>query len=203
MEGTISEIRIFAGNFPPRNWAFCNGQILSIQSNAALFSLLGTVYGGNGQTTFGLPDLQGRTAVGTGQGPGLSSYTLGEVLGTDTVTLDQTTMASHPHTTVVVQPGTKGTGSATLQCINAGGQAQPGGNYIGADNTAGAKPYAHPNLGATTPMAGTSGTANLTVPPPSVSAISITGGSQPHNNIMPSIAINYIICLFGVFPSRN
>src|ERR1700744_2322556 len=101
MEGTISEIRIFAGNFAPKYWAFCSGQIISIQSNQALFSLLGTVYGGNGVTTFGLPDLRGRTALGQGQGPGLSAYTLGEVLGTPSVTLNTQTMASHPHTSTV------------------------------------------------------------------------------------------------------
>jgi microcystin-dependent protein len=202
MDGTISEIRLFAGNFPPRNWAFCNGQVLSIQSNQALFSLLGTTYGGNGKTNFALPDLQGRTAVGQGQGPGLSMYTLGEKLGANTDTIIQTTMAAHPHSTAITQGG-KGTGSATVMCIDAGGQAQPGGNYIGADNTAGAKPYAHPTLGPTTPMAGAAVTSNLTVPPPTVTGISLTGGNQPHNNIMPSIAINYIICLFGVYPSRN
>ena len=81
MEGTIGEIRMFAGTFAPRNWAFCNGQLLSIAQNTALFSILGTTYGGNGQTTFALPDFRGRSAVGTGQGPGLSSISLGEQAG--------------------------------------------------------------------------------------------------------------------------
>ena len=204
MEGTISEIRIFAGNFAPRNWAFCNGQIMSIQSNTALFSLLGTTYGGNGQSTFALPDLQGRTALGAGQGPGLSSYVQGEVLGTDAVTLNLTQMASHPHTTVVTQATTRGTGVATLQAINAGGQSAPGGNYIGSDTTAGAKPFAHSSAGPAVAMAKDALTAsNVVVPPPTVSGIVPTGNSQPHNNIMPSIAISYIICLQGIFPSRN
>src|SRR5690242_20434903 len=99
MEGTIAEIRMFAGNFAPRGWAFCQGQILSIAQNTALFSLLGTTYGGNGQTTFGLPDFRGRTAVGTGQGPGLPSITLGELAGEPTHTLIITEMPAHNHAT--------------------------------------------------------------------------------------------------------
>ena len=87
MEGTIAEIRMFAGNFAPRNWLFCNGQTMSISQNTAMFSLLGTIYGGNGQTTFGIPDFRGRVAVGTGTGPGLSNIQLGQVAGTPTITL--------------------------------------------------------------------------------------------------------------------
>src|SRR5690242_20983611 len=98
MEGTIAEIRMFAGNFAPRNWAFCASQILSIAQNTALFSLLGTTYGGNGQTTFALPDFRGRTPVGWGQGPGLSNYDLGQVGGTETSTLTVQTMPAHTHT---------------------------------------------------------------------------------------------------------
>lgn len=204
MEGTMSEIRIFAGNFAPRNWAFCNGQIISIQSNQALFSLLGTIYGGNGTTTFGLPDLRGRTALGAGQAPGLSAYTLGEVLGTPTVTLNSSTMASHPHTSVVAQAATGGTGTATLQAVPTGGQAAPGGNYIGSDATGVTKPFAHPTAGTAVPMAANAiTTSNLVVPSPTVTAITSTGNNLPHNNIMPSIAINYIICLLGIYPSRN
>ena len=98
MEGTIAEIRMFAGNFAPRNWAFCAGQTMAIASNTALFSLLGTTYGGNGQTTFALPDLRGRVPVGTGQGPGLSYISLGEVAGAATHTLTSTEMPAHTHT---------------------------------------------------------------------------------------------------------
>src|SRR5215510_651071 len=100
MEGTIGEIRMFAGNFAPRNWAFCAGQLMSISQNTALFSLLGTTYGGNGQTTFALPDFRGRVAVGTGQGPGLPNITLGEVSGEPTHTLISTEMPSHTHALV-------------------------------------------------------------------------------------------------------
>src|SRR5215212_259973 len=97
MEGTIAEIRLFAGNFAPRNWAFCAGQILPIAQNTALFSLLGTTYGGNGQTTFALPDLRGRVAVGAGQGPGLSNISLGQVAGETTHTLISQEIPAHNH----------------------------------------------------------------------------------------------------------
>src|SRR6478672_10112699 len=97
-EPFLAEIIMFAGNFAPRGWAFCQGQILSIAQNTALFSLLGTTYGGNGQTTFALPDLRGRVPVGTGQGPGLSNYDLGQVSGSESVTLTVSQMPAHNHT---------------------------------------------------------------------------------------------------------
>src|SRR6187551_745598 len=97
MDGYIAQILFFAGNFAPRNWAFCAGQLLSIASNTALFSLIGTTYGGNGTTTFALPDFRGRTAVGTGQGPGLANITLGEVAGAATTTLLVTQIPAHTH----------------------------------------------------------------------------------------------------------
>src|SRR4051812_4210500 len=100
-EPFLAEIVMFAGNFAPRGWAFCNGQILSIAQNTALFSLLGTTYGGNGQTTFSLPDFRGRSPVGTGQGPGLATIDLGEVSGAEAVTLLTTQMPVHTHTAAV------------------------------------------------------------------------------------------------------
>jgi microcystin-dependent protein len=113
----LGEIRLFPYNFPPRGWAFCQGQILSIAQNTALFSLLGTTYGGNGQTTFGLPDLRGRAAVSSGQGPGLASYTLGELGGVENVTLIASQMPQHNHTVAV-----NNSGSST---------GRPSGNYPG------------------------------------------------------------------------
>src|SRR6188768_4208877 len=100
MEGTIGEIRMFAGNFNPRSWAFCQNQLLAIAQNTALFSILGTTYGGNGQTTFALPDLRGRVPIhsGNSNGPGLSTYSLGQISGTETTTLLQTNLPSHNHT---------------------------------------------------------------------------------------------------------
>lgn len=203
MEGTMSEIRLFAGNFAPRTWALCQGQTLAISSNQALFALLGTTYGGNGVQTFMLPDLRGKTVIGTGQGPGLSQYVLGETLGTNDETITSQTMAAHTHATVITQPTTRGTGTATLYGVNAGGQSQPGGNYLGTDTTGGAKPFTHPGTGTPAVMSRDAITyANLNVPAPTVTT-GLTGGNQAHNNIMPSIALNYIICLQGIFPSRD
>ena len=165
----IGEIRMFGGNFAPRNWALCDGQLLSIASNTALFSLLGTTYGGNGQTTFGLPDLRGRVPVHQGQGPGLSDRTLGESAGTETVTLLPTQMPAHHH------PGASA-GTATL--------GNPGGSLPGSGAAA---------IYVDTPPGLTMSTA--TQPP--------RGGGQPHPNLMPYLCINFIICMAGIFPSRN
>ena len=179
MEGTIAEIRLFAGNFAPRNWAFCAGQIMSIAQNTALFSLLGTTYGGNGQTTFALPDLRGRVPVGTGQGPGLSNITLGEVSGTPTVTLLTTQIPAHNHPV---------TGSLNMGAKNgAGNSISPTGNYPaqGAANAYSTTQDAQ--------MAALNG--SITTGP--------TGGSQPFSIMPPYLGMNYVICLFGIFPSRN
>ena len=180
MDGYIAEIRMFAGNFAPRNWALCQGQIMSIAQNTALFSLLGTTYGGNGQTTFALPDFRGRVAVGVGQGPGLANKDLGEISGSESVTLAVTQIPAHSHT-------------ATIN-VNAGlgNQSNPSGNFLAGGQDATANPI---------PTYATASTAA------SLNAGSVTGGntggSQPHTNMQPYCGMNYIICLFGIFPSRN
>lgn len=200
MEGTIGEIRVFAANFAPRNWASCEGQLLSIASNTALFSILGVQYGGNGTTTFALPDLRGRTALGVGQGPGLSNYTAGERTGTENVTLliPQMPIHNHPATAQVSSV----TATATLFGVNSpGGQDNPGGNFIGEDNGAGATSYA----ASGTPVvmnAGAVTVADVVVPPPSVT-VGPAGSTSPHPNMQPSLAMYYIICMNGVFPARN
>ena len=165
----IGEIKICAFNFPPKNWAFCNGQLLPINQNQALFSLLGTTYGGNGTTTFALPNLQGRVPVQWGQGPGLSSYALGQQAGSTSVTLLSTQMPAHSHTVTASS--------------NAPSQGSPAG---AAWATAASIPYAS--------------TANAAMAP---GALASSGGSQPHNNMAPSLVLNYSIALVGVFPSRN
>jgi microcystin-dependent protein len=172
----IAEIRMFAGNFAPRGWAFCQGQILSIAQNTALFSLLGTTYGGNGQTTFALPDLRGRVPVGTGQGPGLPSVNLGEQAGAPTHTLTNTEMPAHNH-------------PAQTAGINAPGTASSPGGNTWATSTARDNVY-------------TSGTPSAPMAAGSVS-VGIAGGSQPHNNMQPYLGMNYIIALEGIYPSRN
>jgi microcystin-dependent protein len=169
-EPFLGEIRLFPYNFAPRGWAFCQGQILSIAQNTALFSLLGTTYGGNGQTTFALPDLRGRVPVSSGQGPGLSFYTLGEEAGVESVTLSQQQMPQHNH-----QVQVNNAGSAT---------GRPSGAYPG--QTSG-NAYAPSTDGTTF----------------APQAISNSGGSQPHENRQPYLALNYCIALEGIFPSRN
>jgi microcystin-dependent protein len=175
-EPFIGEIIIGAFNFAPRNYALCNGQLLPISQNTALFSILGTNYGGNGQTTFGLPNLQGRMAIGAGQGPGLSSYQLGQAGGVPNVTLLTTQMPAHTH---LIQ-GNGGDGT----------QASPVNNFF-------AGPGADRDL-YTYNAGNTGGTVNM-----NPSAVNISGGSQPHNNMMPYLALNYCIATAGIFPSRN
>lgn len=183
MEGTIGEIRMFAGNFAPRAWAFCQNQILSIAQNTALFSILGTTYGGNGQTTFALPDFRGRVAVGTGQGPGLPNINLGELAGTPTATLNITNMPAHNHAL---------TGSVTMQANN---------DATGlTDDATGARTGL-----PTTPNIYTLATDALVpmAPAQSTLQIGVNGGSQPFSIMPPYLGMNYIICLQGIFPSRD
>ena len=174
----IGSIVLFAGNFPPRGWAFCQGQILSIAQNTALFSILGTTYGGNGQTTFALPDLRGRVPVGQGQGLGLSPITLGESTGTQTVTLTSQQMPQHNHF-VQVASGNADTATAANNYL-ATANANYGGDPVTV-NTYNGRQSAMLNPGS----------------------ISIAGNSQPHDNMQPSLGLNYIIALQGIFPSRN
>ena len=171
----IGEIRLFGGNFAPRDWALCNGQIQAINQNQALFSLIGTTFGGNGTSTFALPNMQGRLALGFGQGPGLSDYTIGQTSGSEQVTLTTTTMPGHSHT--------------LMATTNSADQTDPTGKLTG--KLASGNLYALPGNPAPT-------TGNL-----NAQSCGNTGGSLPHTNLMPALCITYIICLFGIFPSRN
>ncbi|MFC0184132.1 Microcystin-dependent protein [Pseudarcicella hirudinis] len=174
----LGEIRLFAGNFAPRGWALCQGQILAISTNTALFSILGTTYGGNGQTTFALPDLRGRVAISQGQGPGLTNYVLGEAAGVESVTLTLTQIPAHNH---LIQASSLPATASSAQ-----------GNVLGTVNgTAGGDPITVNSYGTT---------ADGTMNP---NALSLTGGSLPHENRMPYLALNYIIATTGIFPSRN
>jgi microcystin-dependent protein len=172
-EPFIGEIRMFAGNFAPRGWAFCNGQILSIAQNTALFSLLGTTYGGDGRTTFALPNLQGRAPMHQGQGPGLTNRVLGETAGEENVTLLTTQMPVHTH-----QPQADASG---------GGQTSPASATWGAGGRG--RPAAY---SATSP--------NATLSP---QALAVAGGSQPHNNRSSYLGVSFIIATQGIYPSRN
>lgn len=183
MEPTLAEIRIFAGNFAPRGWALCEGQLLSIAQNQALFSILGTTYGGDGRTTFGLPDLRGRTAMGEGNGPGLSNKNLGQKSGSETNTLTINNLASHSHThTLTVSGG--------IQVGGRGSEDDPAGNYIGSS------PGAFRSNAGSGLLAGANG---IMMTP----TVLNQGGQQPVNNMQPFLAIYYIIALQGLFPSRS
>lgn len=168
-EPYIAEIMIFGGNFDVRGYALCNGQLLSIAQNTALFAILGTTYGGNGQTTFGLPDLRGRFPMHFGQGPGLSPRSLGEQSGQETVTLLSSQMPAHAHTS----PASSAAGTTDA----------PSGAYP-------ARPASSiPTYGGSPDVAmGVGGVA---------------GGSQPHDNMPPYLALNFQIALEGIFPPRN
>lgn len=171
----VAEIRVFGFNFAPTGWAMCNGQILSISQNTALFSLLGTNYGGNGQSTFALPDLQGRAPMQEGQGPGLSQRFLGETGGSETTSLILSEMPNHTHNAI----GSNGDG------LN----PSPEGNVW-------AGPGADRNLVLYS-------SSNATPVQMNPAALSPVGGSQPHNNLMPYLTLNFCIALQGVFPPRS
>ncbi|WP_026955535.1 phage tail protein [Algoriphagus vanfongensis] len=177
----IGQIELFGCNFAPRGWAMCQGQLLPISQNTALFSLLGTVYGGDGRTTFGLPDLRSRVVVGMGNGPGLSNYTLGQKLGVENVTLTQAELPNHTHGL----SGVNGNGTSNI----------PTQNVLAVNN-------ATIERGAG-PVEGNSfanSSANVSM---NQFSIGQAGGSLPHNNMQPSLSLNYCIALVGIFPSRN
>ena len=173
-EPFLAEIRIFAGNFAPRGWAFCNGQTLPIDQNTALFSLLGTIYGGDGRTTVGLPNLQGRSPMHPGRGPGLTSYRLGQIAGSETVTLNQAQMPSHTHDTA----GSISSFTGLNPVRNAWGTSQAGDYYRKGD----------------------AGGPNVNM---HADALAKAGGNQAHNNNQPFLAMYYIIALQGLYPSRS
>ncbi|SFC55536.1 phage tail protein [Flavobacterium phragmitis] len=171
MDPFVAEIRIFPFNFPPRGWAFCNGQLLPISQQTSLFSLLGTTYGGDGKSTFALPDIQGRTPMQPGQGPGLSLHDLGETGGTETVTLLESEIPSHSHSLMAA--------TSNSQSIS------PTNNSFGRGN---------PVRVYSTGVANTDMSAN---------SINPTGGSVPHNNMMPYLTMNFCIAIQGVYPPRG
>ena len=169
----LAEIRIFGCNFAPTGWAFCNGQILPISQNTALFSLCGTNYGGNGTSNFGLPNLQGMAAMDAGSGPGLSPRVVGETSGATTVTLQATEMPAHTH---------------TMQGVGGIANRQAPANTDSNSATIAAQPLYSATAG-NTPMA--------------LGMLSTVGNSQPHNNMQPYQVLNYCIALQGIFPPRS
>lgn len=165
----IGQIKIFAGTFAPAGWVFCDGRLLAIAENSALFALIGTIYGGDGQVTFGVPDLRGRLALNQGQGPGLSNYVIGQALGSETVTLTQTQLPAHSHSV--------------------------SGNSAAGGTTPSGSSWAVGSLSAYGPSATLQGM--------NPAGVTFSGGSQPHSNMMPFLALNYILSLFGIFPPQS
>ncbi|MBF5004228.1 phage tail protein [Diaphorobacter caeni] len=170
----VAEIRIFPFNFAPRGWAWCDGQLLPISQNTALFSLLGTTYGGNGQSNFALPNMQGRMPMHPGQGPGLSPHDLGEMGGSDSVTLLESEIPSHSH---VIQTGL------------AGDAAMTAASNSSALGTAPTRAYATFPSNSLTSM--------------SPKQLATAGGYQPHNNLPPYLTTYFCIAMQGVFPARS
>ncbi len=166
----LGEIRMFAGNFAPRGWALCQGQLLAISQYSALFSLLGTLYGGDGRTTFGLPDLRGRVPIHQGHGSGLSNRPIGQKLGSERVALNVNELPVHAHPIAQVVPASLGT---------------PLNNVVAQAET---PVYVTESENAATPDAAMNASR---------------GGSQPHHNMAPFLAIHFIIALQGVYPSRS
>jgi len=172
-EPFIGEIRMFGGNFAPAGWAMCQGQLMAIAQNDTLFTLIGTTYGGDGQETFGIPDLQGRIPVHSGQGPGITqNYILGQKVGVESVTVTTNQIPIHTH--------------ALQAAAEVGQQPQPQNAFL-AQSGVGFMYVAFSN-----PL------ANL-----NANSLPPAGGSQPHENMMPYLCITFIISLFGVFPSQN
>lgn len=172
MEPIIGQIMLFAGNFAPRQWAFCDGQLMPIAENSALYSILGTTYGGDGRTTFALPDLRGRVPMHPGQGPGLSNRALGQRLGEESVPLTAAQMPSHSHELVASNSPSN--------------SDRPGDAMLGR-----ASVY----VSAPPPGDPTAALADASV--------AAAGGSQAHDNMQPSLGVNYIIALQGIYPSRS
>lgn len=175
MDYLLGQIVQFAGNFAPRGFMSCEGQILAINTNTALFSLLGTTYGGNGQTTFALPDLRGRTIIGAGQGPGLQNYVLGQKSGVESMTLLTSNMPAHNHV-------------ISLQCDNENsGETNPEGHYLGTSNST---------------IYSAASTQGVSMAPQN-NAASIVGSGMPFSILNPYLAMMQVIATQGVFPSRN
>lgn len=170
----VAEIRIFPFNFPPKGWAFCNGQLLPISQNTALFSLLGTTYGGDGKSTFALPDLQGNAAMHPGQGQGLSLYDLGQIEGVESVSLLVSEIPNHTHTEMT---------AFGVANVNA-----PSPEVILARSNGGSAYQSNAANGL------------VTMAP---QALAPAGGSLPHNNMQPYLTLNFCIAMQGVFPARG
>jgi len=172
----VGQIMMFAGNFAPRGWALCNGQLISIAQNDVLFALIGTIYGGDGQSTFALPDMRGRVPIHQGTGTGLSGYVIGQLGGAESVTLNTTQLPAHSHAITATPGASDGPATAT----------DPAGRVFAIRND-GANAYADTATGV---MGGSE-------------ALAAQGGGLAHDNMQPFLGVSFVIALEGIFPSRN
>ena len=203
MDEYLAIIKIFAGNFAPKTFAFCQGQIMSIQSNQALFALIGTIYGGNGTTTFALPNLGGRVPVGTGQGIS-RNYQVGEAAGVESITLTSNQMPMHGHTQALTSESTSSQAGTAIAA--AGDAITPLNNYLALSPKIGSGPNATQLKTYATAAAGTPvslGGGAITTNTTTSGNTALAGGSQPVSIMQPYLAINYVITTQGIFPSRN
>lgn len=194
MDGLISSIMGWGANFAPRNWAFCQGQLLAISQNTALFSLIGTLYGGDGRTSFSLPELRGRVPVGAGQSPGTTYYKQGAMLGTESVTLTEAEMPMHNH-----PASFQSTGASLQAATDVADASTPGnGDFLGQSDaglSTASNIYYTGVPSGTASLSGLNATGNVT--------IGNAGGGMPFGILQPLQAIQFIICMQGVYPSRN
>lgn len=223
MDGTLAEIRLFAGTFSPRNWAFCYGQLLPIAQNQALFSLMGTYYGGNGRTTFGIPDLRGRIPMGTGNGPGLTPSILGQLKGGERNQLSVGNLPAHSHTaaftqtagavtdiaataqtTIKMKVATEANSTSPTNAFLAELKSTTDGDpvttmgYTSVDPGDG-KYLDSQAFSATTVMGAASGDVNIS----GAVVVNNTGNNTPFYVMQPSLSLQYIVCIEGLYPSRN
>lgn len=183
-DGYLGEIRLFAGNFAPLNWAFCDGQMLSVANYAALYSLFGNIYGGDGRVTFALPDFRGRTPIGTGQGPGLSHYLLGQKGGQETVGLGEPNLPAHIHQLNATEAEGNVTSPTNTVLANSVGTMEKSGTT-----------YSTQNSNYNTQL-----TAKVEL---NENVVTKIGGTSPHYNLQPILGLNYIICTEGYYPPRH
>lgn len=176
MDGYMAEVKMFGGNYPPQNWAYCQGQVMSIQQNQALYSIMGITFGGNGTTNFQLPDLRGRVAVGAGTGPGLTTRVIGQYGGFESIQLSPAHLPPHTHSVYCDMTTTTGRGYSETPEGNLPG-IDAGGNSYGSDFSGGHKM--------------------------NQDMISSTGSSYPFSVMQPWLCLNYIICVMGTYPPRS
>lgn len=203
MDGVLGTVMICGFNFPPRNWSLCSGQLLAISSNTGLFSLLGTFYGGDGRTNFGLPQLNGRVAVGQGQALGSGvHWAMGSIMGSDSHTLTLNEMPAHSHSASFIP---NALGQASLQASTGLGEsATPrNGDYL-AQSVAGPSPADQPEKIYSSTLESPVNLSGLSIPAETGSVtVNQSGGSLPFNILQPSLGVNYSICAAGIYPSRN